>query len=408
MDLQNKKTAFLLLFTCCFVGLLQGQSNSNNPFSMYGLGEVDQNEYGRSAGMGGVGIAMNQQNTLNFSNPASLTNVDSMKMIFDFSMMAKNSNYSTSSSSLNSNNINYKRLALTFRCLPGWGSSFGIAPYSNVGYNTVTQQSVEGTLQVNDIEFIGKGGLNKLFWINSFALGKHLSFGVNSSLIFGSIAQTETNSSWTISNNNHISKVYFDFGMQFHHSLSTNYAIGLGAIYGYKSKINMTNDLVLSNSSSVLKTETSTQTQYLPQFYGAGISLCRSEVLTLAADYKFTGWSDVKSNSSNITFADVHRVAMGLDYSPNRRVVMSYFDRISFQLGASASNSMLKRNGSNPYNIGYSCGIGFPFVNGSRINIAYEYGNAGGKNAGLILEKYHQISLNLSLTEPWFMRRKFN
>ena len=106
--LQNRSLYFCVLILCIHT-LAQAQSTSNNPFSMYGLGEIDQSDYGRNTGMGGVGIAMNLPNTLNMSNPASLTSIDSMKMIFDFSIAGRKSNYSTSASSLNSNSFNYKR-----------------------------------------------------------------------------------------------------------------------------------------------------------------------------------------------------------------------------------------------------------------------------------------------------------
>jgi len=405
--LQNRSLYFCVLILCIHT-LAQAQSTSNNPFSMYGLGEIDQSDYGRNTGMGGVGIAMNLPNTLNMSNPASLTSIDSMKMIFDFSIAGRKSNYSTSASSLNSNSFNYKRIALSFRCTEGWGSSIGLTPYSNVGYDIISSQSVEGTLQTYDVEFIGKGGINKLFWMNSFALNKYLSVGINSSVLFGSVAQTQTNSSWTINKNAHVSKIYFDFGMQFHYPISTNYSVGLGAVYGYKTKFNMQNDVDITNSNTVFGSETTKLKQYLPQFYGLGLSICKSNLLTLAADYKFTGWSVMESNNSSIKYADTHKLAIGLDYSPFRRVAYSYFDRIGYQVGASISNSILKRGGANSNNIGYTCGLGFPLMNGSRINIAYEYGNAGSTSGGLVLEKYHQISLNLSFAETWFLRRKIN
>ena len=407
LQLNKLKIVSLAVF-CCLTSVVVAQSTSNNPFSMYGFGEVDPSDYGRSSGMGGAGIATNFANTLNLSNPSSLTAIDSMRMIFDFSTAGRYSTYSTNTATLNSTNFNYKRLALTFRCMPGWGSSFGLAPYSNVGYNITSDQSIEGTESTTAVEYVGKGGINKLFWSNAFALGKHLSIGVNSSLLFGSVAQTQTISNWTIDKNAHVSKIYFDFGMQFHHALSENYQIGLGAIYGYKTKLNMQNDLSISNSSGVFSSETNTVKQYLPEFYGAGLSITRAEVLTLAADYKFTGWSALNTRSTSISYADIHKLAVGLDYSPNRRVARSYFERIGFQLGTSVSNSLLKKGGTNPLNIGYSCGIQFPFPNGSRMNIAYEYGNVGGKNDGLLLEKYHQVTINLSLVEAWFMRRRID
>ncbi len=64
---------------------------------------------------------------------------------------------------------------------------------------------------------------------------------------------------------------------------------------------------------------------------------------------------------------------------------------------------------------GINFGLGIPlrrysdaFANFSNINVNFEYGRRGTKNANLIQEDYFSMSLSISFNDKWFQKRKYN
>ena len=69
------------------------QSNTNSPYSQYGLGDLTDQSVGFNKGMNGVGIAMRKGSELNPMNPASYSSVDSLSMIFDAGLSGQMTQY---------------------------------------------------------------------------------------------------------------------------------------------------------------------------------------------------------------------------------------------------------------------------------------------------------------------------
>ena len=57
---------------------------------------------------------------------------------------------------------------------------------------------------------------------------------------------------------------------------------------------------------------------------------------------------------------------------------------------------------------GINFGFGLPFQGFSNINLGFEVGKRGTKNAGLIQEDFFSIRLGLSLNDRWFVKKKYN
>ena len=52
-----RRLALLIIFSLS-IFIASGQNNTNSPYSIYGIGELDNAAGGRNMGMGGSGIAM--------------------------------------------------------------------------------------------------------------------------------------------------------------------------------------------------------------------------------------------------------------------------------------------------------------------------------------------------------------
>jgi hypothetical protein len=54
-------------------------------------------------------------------------------------------------------------------------------------------------------------------------------------------------------------------------------------------------------------------------------------------------------------------------------------------------------------------GFGLPVGNGfSSATIGLEYGKKGTKNNNLLEENYFNVSIGLSFSDKWFVKRKYN
>lgn len=159
---------------------------------MFGLGDIESRGSIRSSGMGGVGIAFDSKDAINILNPASYSGIDSTAFVFDIGGMGKFSTLKTLRNHEKVNDGNISAINFGFRTNKWWAMSFGLLPYSNIGYKIDTEKIISGTTvhYLNTIE--GQGGINQVYVGNSFKF-KNLSLGVNAAFLFGNLIILETN-----------------------------------------------------------------------------------------------------------------------------------------------------------------------------------------------------------------------
>lgn len=140
-----------------------------SPYSRFGIGELQQNGAMINSGMGGGGIGMRNDTLIpqfiNFANPASLT---SNKLVaYEISLLSNTVQLSNATANATFNRTTLGSFALTFPIKPWWGTSFGIVPYSSVGYNVSNTDSLAGIGPVL-YKYEGSGGVNQVFLSNGF------------------------------------------------------------------------------------------------------------------------------------------------------------------------------------------------------------------------------------------------
>lgn len=385
----------------------RAQNNTSSPYSMFGIGEIESRTYGVNSGMAGTGIGLQLRNIMNNANPASLVSIDTLTFIFDVAGNAKQSYFKYGRQKDNSLDANLKKIGMGFRVKPWWGMNIGLRSFSSVGYNIYSESPIEGSTQTYTTLFEGSGGLSRLYASNSFKLNKNFSVGVTASFLFGTIEQTETQSQFTVENLSYARKFYFDFGAQYTNAISPTLQYTLGAVYGYKTNISLSNEQKVSYSGGgelENKTKKSTTTS-IPQFFGAGASLVstrNSRLLIFAADYMFKNWGAIKHPAPSVQYVNSHRVSAGMQYSPNFRLPKNYFQRMHYQLGASYELTNMKINGENLRDYAVTLGLNFP-VNRSYVHFSTDFGYRTGQ--GLIKERYVMFTLGCSISEMWFFKR---
>ena len=408
------KTTTLLIAWLIFLPVTHAQNSTSSPFSIFGIGEIEKRDFGRTVGMGTVGIGFQSRNFLNRSNPAGLSAIDTLRFILDVSAAVKFSQFRVSEDKEQSTDFNFKNLAVGVRLSKRWTASVGLGPYSNVGYKIKTHVPVEGTSDNEDIFFSGNGGVNKFYWANAFELFRGFSLGITSSYLFGNYAQNEEMSVFSINDTYTVSQIYFDFGAQYSYWFGQHTNVTVGGVYGYESKMSIQQTQIITGKyGEKRKPDMGT---YIPESYGVGFSVLRNKKAgewILAADYRYQNWSvdrtTHKKSGYTLAYADSRTYNIGLQLTPNTQRPEKYIQLIRFQLGASYNQSYLKVNGYQLNDYSVSVGVGLPFArsNFSYVNIALIVGESATGKRGGITERYALLSVNLSLIERWFAKHQW-
>lgn len=138
---------------------------TSSPYSRYGVGELNQQNFAQTNAMGGSFAAHYQDSIapffINIANPAGLSGLK--LTVLELGGQFQSTKISSSSVSSNKINTNFSYGALAFPLRKiGGGASFGVMPYSTVGYN-IASQSQDPTIGLVNYRFNGVGGLNKAF-----------------------------------------------------------------------------------------------------------------------------------------------------------------------------------------------------------------------------------------------------
>lgn len=434
---MNKYRRFFSVFGLIVVSLtIAAQSGTNSPYSQYGLGLMAEQGQGFNRGMNGLSYGLSQHNQINSQNPASYSSIDSLSFIFDVGASFQNANIKEGNNKINAKNANFEYAVAGLRLAKNLGLSFGILPYSNIGYDYYTSQYIgSSTSSYHTETYSGSGGLHQGYVGLGYQLFKGLSLGVNVSYIWGDYTKSLV-SSYSESSINTLSKYYtatthafkFDLGAQYTIPIAKKYALTVGAVYGFGHKMSGNADCnVISTNSSTSVSDTATYTIQkglsIPTHIGVGLALRHGDKWTIGVDYSLQKWGSVEypvysvdnNNTASYHLAsgllkDRHKVILGGEYVPNE-LSRNFFNRVHYRFGASYATPYIKVNGADgPKEYSLSAGFGIPIINTydnrSLLNISGQWVHSSAN--GLITENYLRINIGITFNERWFMKWKVN
>jgi len=407
---KNKK----FLFTLLIVVLSQlsfSQNNTNSPYTRFGFGDISDNSSGALKSMAGVSIGSRSISNINSVNPASYSAVDSMTFMFDVGANALYSRFSQTAGSSSKWNSNLEYITMQFPLTKWLGFSAGLQPYSYSGYNfQLNGQHLERRFEADSIinyyqNFSGGGGFNQTYLGASAKFLNHISVGVNSYYMFGSVYNNRSNrfenSADSVTESNSIKSKNFRmrYGVQFYNTFANSHEAVLGFIYEPKTKL--TGDF-----SSVFNGDTTTVTGFeTAEMLGVGAYYTFDKKLSVGMDYTLQNWGDALYFGNKNTLTNRSKLALGAEYQPNMRG-RNYFQRIKYRAGVNFSNSYIKVNGVNPAdNMSLTLGFGLPLRNTNTIlNTTFEYGKVG--STSILREDFFKFTFNVLFNEHWFFKRK--
>ena len=407
---------------------VSAQSGTNSPYSQYGLGTLSEQAGGFNRGMNGLGLGFHEHNQINSLNPASYASIDSLSFIFDAGISGQVTNYSEGGVKVNAKNGNFEYVMAGFKVARRLGVSFGILPYTNVGYQYASTSNVgNGASSMSYTNtYNGSGGLHQVYLGLGWMPVKGLAIGANVSYLWGNYTRSIVNS-YTDAYANTLSRYYtasvssykVDFGAQYTQRLSKNNELTLGLTYSLGHKLGSTpqcNEISNNSQTGVADTTLHKGTTQLaiPAVYGIGIMWNHSGKLKLGVDYMLQKWSSVESvqyqgmSEHGLAYKDRHKFTLGGEVCPQENG-RKFFSRIHYRLGASYATDYLRINGqSGPKEYSVSAGFGIPIVNGynnrSLLNISAQWVRQDSKT--FVTENSFRINIGLTFNERWFAKWK--
>lgn len=430
---MRKLLTTVFLVACTIASM--AQSGTNSPYSQYGLGTLGEQSGGFNRGMNGLGIGFSEHNQINSLNPASYASIDSLSFIFDAGISGQITNYSEGGVKVNAKNANFEYVVAGFRAAKNLGVSFGLLPFSNVGYQYSGTGSINptdgGTSAVTYTNtYSGSGGFHQVYVGAGWSPFKGFSFGANIAYLWGDYTRSVVNS-YSDAYVNTLSKYYtasvhsykLDFGVLYTHQLTKKDALTIGLTYGLGHKLGADPKCqVISNNAQTAIADTATYAisngLKIPHTFGVGLMWNREGRWKVGADYTLQKWSSVAFPKAvdgseqyvlaKDQFSDRHKFTLGGTFCHDEHS-RNFFKRIHYRLGASYATSYLKIKGQDgPKEYSVSAGFGIPIINGynnrSLLNISAQWVRQDSKT--FVTENSFRINIGLTFNERWFAKWK--
>lgn len=433
--MQNKLILVFSIFLLLIGINASGQKQINTPYSRFNIGSLEPEGSFKSLGMGGVGVAMRDNNSIYFSNPASYSSLDTNSFVFDFGLDYGKSTMAGSSAKYKSDDLNFHHLILGFPISRGFGVAVGIIPVSSGYYNLTGEvNKSDPAYDPNIGEYLtahkGSGGITKVFVGSGLKITKNLSIGVNMTFLSGTLTRANQfifGDYTTSFHDNSIEKyeikgLNFDYGLQyianFKNKLFLNIGASITAGKDFSSKFNQLSmkysafnieDTITYVSDNNAKT-------FIPATMRFGIAFGQKNKFTTGIDYIATNWSASKIPRSTGYAADTRNFIFGAEYIPDKFSNFSFIRRVEYRLGGHVGNNYLIINGQQIKEYGGSVGLGIPIKQASNIasfswgtlNVYLDYTRKNGSNSTSIhYENYLTAGLSLNLYDYWFLKKKY-
>lgn len=412
------------------------QSGTNSPYSQYALGELSEQSGSFSRGMNGLAYGLRLSNQLNAMNPASYSALDSLSFIFDAGVGLQLTNFEEGGHKRNANNADIDYVVGGFRLCKRVGLSFGLLPYTNVGYDYSNSAHINSSTSPDSPTatylnaYSGSRGIHQVYVGVGAEVVDNLSVGFNASYIWGGYTRNVTNS-YSDTYVNTLRRVYkadvrsykLDLGLQYTLPLNKRDELTLGLVYGLGHSLKSDPEmLVISNNSQTAVADTASfqlkDALDLPHSLGAGVLYNHNGQLMVGADYLLQKWGKLDypqfseaTNSytlQNGLLKDRHKLTLGVDYCRGERY-RGLLNRLHYRAGLGYATPYFKVNGQDgPKEISASVGLGIPIVNAynnrSMLNISAQWVRRAA--SGLLTENTFRINVGFTFNERWFAKFK--
>ena len=415
---------FIVILTLIFTVITTAQEGASSPYSFYGVGLTTFKGTIENRSMGGLSVYSDSIH-LNLANPASLGELRLTTYTIGGTHSSLDLKSGSESESASVTSLDYLAIGIP---VGKWAFSFGLVPYTSVGYNI---QDIDMETNTGG-RYTGKGGLNKVFLSAGYALSKNFSLGAEVGYGFGNVDNTSIFVREGLQyasrevNESRLSGFSYKLALNYQQMLSEKLELRAVGIYSPESSlksfnsrqlavIGLTSDgteIIGGNGSAFIDIDVPESELTLPTAYTFGAGIGQPRKWFLGAEYsskEATSYSNRSFSPEGAVFTDATAYRLGGFFIPNYNPVSGYFNRVVYRAGFRMEETGLELAGESIDEFGISFGVGLPagrtFEN---INLGFEYGQRGTTDAGLLQEDFFNLSISLSLNDQWFIKRKFD
>ena len=403
----------------------------NNPYSKYGIGELQDGNSAVLRGMGGITSAFENPYELNTDNPASLSFLK--RTTFEAGFTASTRNVSSQGSSYTTGTATLSYLTIGIPVNNNAGLCFGFKPYTRAYYSLV-DTLFSSPLGETIRSYNGDGGLNYAYLGFAYRY-KELSVGVTAGYMFGtlinntqveSIDTTLTDKSYVaeFTNYDRIGGLYWKAGLMYEHKFdsSAGYTFRFGGtvtisqklsekLNAYQVSIYNYGDTIVNDTSSY--SGQSEGKLKLPLSYSIGAMIVKDNKWALGIDYTATQWSGFNSTPDaalNYGIAShSYKISAGGEYTPDANNFRNYYSKITYRAGLYYGTDYLVFQNTQLPVYGFTLGASLPIRRStSHLHASLDVGRLGTTANNLIEETYVRFSLGLSFNQDWFVKRKYD
>ncbi len=458
--LHSKKWTFVILI---LAAVTPAFSQDNSPYSRYGIGDLVPSTNIINRGMAGLSAGYIDHLAINFNNPASYSSFQSYKekkskklssgrAILDLGLNFENRTLREPAvtQKFTTSNALFSYVQVGVPLKQNWGLSFGLRPVSRISYKIFRNERLIDPTTGLPIDsaftgFEGDGGSYlasigtgfSLFRRERKGLEEKLSVGMNGGYLFGekdySTRRTLLNDTVSYYRTNYETRtnygnLYFNAGVQYKLPLTTKMLLTIGAYGNWAQKMNGRQDklretFIYDESLGNVRLDSVSDlrdikgTVELPASYTFGFVLQKYAVPNkeggwlFGVDFSQQNWSQYRFYGQADSLQNKWEIKVGAQLSPVPK--RNYFSNIAYRFGFFMGPDYVKVGQKLPQ-IGGTFGLGLP-VGISRqapnqitfINMAFEYIKRGN-NDNLLRENMFRFSLGFSLSDIWFVKRKYD
>jgi len=438
LNIKNVLTLLIAVMamsvSCAFAQNLNQSNLTSSPYSRYGLGRLGTVGNTSTRSMGDMGIGLRTNQFTNLYNPASLTAIDTLTMLFDtaidaqFFMQSENGNTHTNW------DAGFSYFSMHFPLWNHWAGAISYNPYSMVGYEfgSETETPLPNELVNNDTltysnSNSGTGGLQhfqlSIGWEPLHTKNHHMSLGAQVGYISGVVSHTgllsvTSGQAYSTITNREYRAHGIDamLGMQYSKRLSPEKVLTFGAVFAPRTPLTIKNEVVKLANTDTIKSGNEKFDISAPMKVGFGVSFEIANKLNVGIDYTFENWKkvaglDTDLNKKENYYNNINKVAFGLSYQP-KTYSNNYFKTCLYRAGVNVKNSYVEVYGSQNMEYTASCGIGMPMRSAfnrmirGQLNLSFNYTRVQPKRSGLLSENYLGLSVGITYNEMMFFRNK--
>jgi hypothetical protein len=207
-------------------------------------------------------------------------------------------------------------------------------------------------------------------------------------------------------------------------------SLHLGAYTSLQSKMRTTRDemyetyLVYDEAGNERRLDSVSETKNIkgniiyPSVYGFGVMYDAEAKgnIRLGADVELFNWGNYRYYGNKDSLKNSWQVKVGGQFIPDLSGrAKSYWGTVIYRAGFHYGTESYTVNGDMK-NYGITLGVGLPikrysyaeFSKSNIVNAAFEIGQRGNRSSSLLRENYIRFTVGFSLSDIWFIKRKYD